>query len=578
MTATMVSGQIRWGSARARGVLATTIIGSGMAMLDGTIVNVALPRIGREFNAPVAGLQWVVDGYLLSLAGLVLVAGALGDRYGRRRVYLIGIAWFGVASLLCGVAPNIELLVAARVLQGVGGALLTPGALAILESSFARADRPRAIGAWSGLSGVATAVGPLVGGLLIQAWSWRLAFLINPPIAVLCIVLALRFVPESADETNTGRPHLLSSAIGVLGLAGITATLVEAPARGITDPLVLVVGVLGVVGLATFVVMQHRSADPLVPPGLFADRTFTVANLLTFVVYAALGGVMLLLVLQLQVSLHYPPTLAGLAGLPITILMLLLSARSGRLSERIGPRLQLVIGPFLVAAGILLLRRVVPGAGYLDGVLPGVLVFGLGLAVLVAPVTATVLAAAPERFAGVASGVNNAVARTGSLLAVAVLPAVVGLNGASYADATKLTGSYRSALLLCAILCAIGGVLAIGIRNNVLSGPQYAAPPETGAKPVGKPQSAGPRAAAPEAAALTAGRSEVQASANGAQKTGAPEAGAPETGVSETGVSQDLPDAPGPGDCLHCGIEGPPTHIHPHHAHRAARPPHRAAD
>jgi EmrB/QacA subfamily drug resistance transporter len=451
-------------------VLATTIVGSGMAMLDGTIVNVALPRIGTDLHASVAGLQWIVDGYLLSLAGLVLVAGSLGDRYGRRRIYLIGVVWFGAASLLCGLAPTIGLLVAARILQGVGGALLTPGALAILESSFARTDRSRAIGAWSGLSGVATAVGPLVGGLLIQAWSWRLAFLINPPVAVLCVVLALRFVPESADTSRTGRPDFAGAAIGALGLAGLTALLVEVPSLGIGNPIVLTAGIVGVVGLTVFVVLQRRSADPLVPPSLFGDRTFTLANLLTFVVYAALGSVMVLLVVQLQVSLRYPPTLAGLAGLPITLLMLLLSARSGRLAQRIGPRTQLVVGPLLVAAGMLLLRMVEPGAAYVTGVLPGVLVFGLGLAVMVAPVTATVLAAAPDRFAGVASGVNNAVARTGSLLAVAVLPAVVGLTGAAYTKPAELTRSWQLALLICAGLAVVGGVCALGIRNNVLGG------------------------------------------------------------------------------------------------------------
>ncbi len=459
---------IPWGTPRARGVLATTIIGSGMAMLDGTIVNVALPRIGRDLHASVAGLQWIVDGYLLSLAGLVLIAGSLGDRYGRRRIYLIGVAWFGAASLLCGIAPTTGLLVAARILQGVGGALLTPGALAILESSFARTDRARAIGAWSGLSGVATAVGPLVGGLLIQVWSWRLAFLINPPVAVVCIVLALRFVPESADTSRSGRPDVVGSAIGALGLAGCTALLVEVPSLGIGSPVVLTAGVVGVVGLTVFVLLQHRSADPLVPPSLFRDRTFTLANLLTFVVYAALGGVMLLMVVQLQVSLHYPPTLAGLAGLPITVLMLLLSARSGKLAQRIGPRTQLVAGPILVAAGMLLLRMVRPGAQYVTGVLPGVLVFGLGLSAMVAPVTATVLAAAPDRFAGVASGVNNAVARTGSLLAVAVLPAVVGLSGAGYANPVALTASWRSALLICAGLAVVGAVCALGISNTVL--------------------------------------------------------------------------------------------------------------
>lgn len=494
-----MTAPIPWGSARAKGVLATTIIGSGIAMLDGTIVNVALPRVGTDLHASVADLQWIVDGYLLTLAGLVLVAGAFGDRYGRRRVYVIGVGWFGAASLLCGVAPNVELLIAARIVQGVGGALLTPGALAILESSFAREDRARAIGAWSGLGGVATAVGPLLGGVLIQVWSWRLAFLINPPIAVVCILLALRYVPESSDVDQTGRPDLLGAVTGALGLAGVTALLVEAPGEGVTDPVVLVSGIVGVLCLAAFVLRQLRSRRPLVPPSLFADRTFTLANVLTFLVYGALGGVMLLLVVQLQVSLHYPPTLAGLAGLPITVLMLLLSARSGRLAQRIGPRTQLVVGPLLLAAGMLLLRMTAAGASYLTGVLPGVLVFGVGLAAMVAPVTATVLAAAPERSAGVASGVNNAVARTGGLLAVAVLPAAVGLSGAAYTDPVALTASWRMALLICAGMAVVGALLALGIQNGVLTGGRMAEP-----------------------------------------------AGAPH-----------------PGECLHCGVDGPPTHVRP---------------
>lgn len=479
MTLAGAAAPIPWRSATAKGVLATTIIGSGIAMLDGSVVNVALPRIGTDLHGSVADLQWIVDGYLLTLAGLVLVAGALGDRYGRRRVYLIGMIWFGVASLLSGVAPTNGLLITARVLQGVGGALLTPGALAILESSFAREDRARAIGAWSGLSGVASAVGPLVGGLLIQVWSWRLAFLINPPIIVVCVWLALRYVPESRDPAKTGRPDIVGSATGALGLAGITALLVEAPSVGITNPIVIAAGVVGVVGLAVFVWLQRREADPLVPPGLFANRTFTLANLLTFVVYAALGGVLLLLVVQLQISLHYPPTLAGLAGLPITIMMLVLSARSGKLAQRVGPRAQLVIGPLLLAAGMLLLRRVEPGASYLTGVLPGVLVFGLGLSAMVAPVTATVLAAAPERYAGVSSGVNNAVARTGGLLAVAVLPAAVGLTGEAYTNPVELTRSWQLALLICAALAVAGAILALGVDNEVLSGdrpPQPEAP------------------------------------------------------------------------------------------------------
>ncbi|KOV83728.1 MFS transporter [Nocardia sp. NRRL S-836] len=476
---------IAWGTPRARAVLATTILGSGMAMLDGTIVNVALPRIGAEFSASVTDLQWILNGYMLALASLILVAGSLGDRFGRRRVYVVGVVWFGVASLLCGVAWDVPVLVAARVLQGVGAALLTPGALAILQSSFNREDRSRAIGAWSGLSGVATAIGPFVGGLLVQAWSWRLAFLVNLPVAALCVFLALRSVPESRDET-AGHPNYLSALVGAVGLALLTGGLVEQ-----SYP----VAALGLVAMIAFGVVQVRSHDPLVPPELFRDRTFLVANLLTFLVYAALGGVMVLLVLQLQVSLGYSPTASGLASVPITIIMLLASSTSGKIAQRYGPRWQLILGPIVVGLGMLLLRNAEPGADYLTGVLPGVLVFGLGLAAVVAPVTATVLASAPDHHAGVASGVNNAVARTGSLLAMAVLPAAVGLVGDDYADPAVMTLGWRMALVLCAVAAIIGGLLAFGVDNRVLA------------------------------------------------------------------TDHEQPDNPHPGDCLHCGVEGPPTHV-----------------
>ncbi|MBP2475088.1 EmrB/QacA subfamily drug resistance transporter [Crossiella equi] len=469
---------MEWKSTQARAVLATTILGSGMAMLDGTVVNVALPAIGGELGASVSGLQWILDGYLLALASLILIAGTLGDRYGRRRMFVIGVVWFGLASLLCGVAPTTELLVLARVFQGVGGALLTPGSLAIIQASFPREHRARAIGAWSGLSGLASVLGPLVGGLLVQAGSWRLVFLINLPLAAVCVWLAVKYVPESSSGAHE-RVDFLGSVIGALGLAGLTGALVEGPGRGFGDPLVLGALVLGVAGMAVFVLMQVRGRHPLVPPALFANRTFVLANGLTFLVYAALGGVMMLLVLQLQVSLHYAPTAAGLAGLPISLIMLVFSARSGRLAQRVGPRLQLVAGPMLVAGGILLLNLVVPGASYPLGVLPGVLVFGVGLALAVAPVTATVLAAAPDAHAGAASGVNNAVARTGSLLAVAVLPAVAGLGGEEYADPVALTAGWHVALLVCAALCAAGGLLALGVDNRVLAEP---AAPDPGEK------------------------------------------------------------------------------------------------
>ncbi|SEQ26825.1 drug resistance transporter, EmrB/QacA subfamily [Lentzea xinjiangensis] len=476
---------IAWGTPRARWVLTTTILGSGMAMLDGTIVNVALPRIGAELNASVTDLQWILNGYLLALASLILVAGSLGDRFGRRRVYVAGVIWFGVASLLCGAAWNVPVLVAARVLQGVGAALLTPGALAILQASFNREDRSRAIGAWSGLSGVATAVGPLVGGLLVQAWSWRLAFLVNLPVAALCVYLALRFVPESRDD-SAGHPNYLSALVGAVGLALLTGGLVEQS---------YLLAAAGLAAMIAFGLVQKRSADPLVPPELFGNRTFVVSNVLTFLVYAALGGVMVLLVLQLQISLGYSPTASGLASVPITIIMLLASSTSGKIAQRYGPRVQLVVGPVLVGVGMLLLRNAVPGASYVFGVLPGVLVFGVGLAIVVAPVTATVLASAPDHHAGVASGVNNAVARTGSLLAMAVLPAAVGLMGEDYANPAVMTDGWKTALVLCAVAAIIGGLLAVGVDNRVLD-------------------------AAPE-----------------------------------------QHETPHPGECLHCGVEGPPTHV-----------------
>jgi EmrB/QacA subfamily drug resistance transporter len=468
-TSAMTDDQVRWGTPAARGVLAATILGSGMAFLDGTVVNIALPRIGEEFGASVAGLQWILDGYLLTLAALILVAGSLGDRYGRRKIFLLGVVWFGLSSVLCGVALNTEMLVAARILQGIGGALLTPGSLAIIQSSFHREDRARAIGAWSGLGGIAGAIGPLVGGLLVQAWSWRLAFLINVPLGLAVVWLTRKHVPESSDTTMGGHPDVWGSVLGALGLAGVTAALVEGPGRGAADPLVIGGAVVGVVALTAFVVLQRRQRNPLVPPDIFANRTFVVANLLTFVVYAALGGVMMLFVMQLQVSLGYAPTLAGLASLPISVIMLVLSARSGKLAQRFGPRPFLVVGPLVIALGMVMYTWVTPGASYLLNVLPAVIVFGLGLTAVVAPVTATVLAAAEDRHAGVASGVNNAIARTGGLLAVAILPAAAGLSGEAYTDPATMTSGWQMAMWLCAGLCVVGGVLALGVRNDVLA-------------------------------------------------------------------------------------------------------------
>jgi EmrB/QacA subfamily drug resistance transporter len=453
-----VGGFVAMGQARGRWVLLAVVLGSGVAMLDATVVNIALPALGRDLNAPFSALQWTVNGYTLTLASLILLGGSLGDRFGRRRVFLVGVVWFACASLLCGVAQNIEQLVAFRMLQGVGGALLTPGSLALISASFRQQDRARAIGAWSGLGGIAGAVGPLLGGLLVGT-SWRLVFLLNLPLCLVVILVALRHVPESRDETMN--PHLdyIGAVLGAFALAATTYALISAGGGGI-PAVVAVTGVAGVVGLGLFVVAERRSSHPMLPVGVFASRQFTAANLVTFAVYAALGGVFFLLVLQLQIAGGFSPLASGLALLPITACMLLLSARAGALAERIGPRRVMTVGVLLCAAGVLLMLRIGQHASYLLDVLPAVTVFGLGLSATVAPVTTTVLSAASDRYAGVASGVNNAVARAAGLLAVAVLPLVAGMSGEEYRNASAFNDSFRIAMLVCAALLVAGAALA----------------------------------------------------------------------------------------------------------------------
>jgi len=448
-------------------VLAVTVLGSGMVFLDGTVVNVALPTIGKDLHATTSQLQWVLNGYLLTLASLILLGGSLGDRHGRRRVFALGVIVFTLSSLLCALAPTVELLIAARLVQGVGGALLTPGSLAMIESSFRASDRARAIGAWSGLGGVATALGPLLGGYLVSAVSWRAVFLINLPLGLFVVAAAARHVPETRDPTASGRLDLSGALLAGLGLAGTTYALIEAPS-GASAPVVLT-GVLGVLALVGFLLRERRTDNPMMPLGLFASRQFSAANAVTFVVYAALGGVFFLLVSFLQISLGYSPIAAGAASLPVTLLMLLLSARSGALAQRIGPRIPLTLGPLVIAAGLLLMTRIAPGDSYISSVLPAVCVFGLGLTLVVAPVTATVLAAADERHSGIASGINNAISRVGGLLAVAVLPLIAGLTGTRFYNPAAMTNGFHTAMVACAILAAFGGVLAwLTISSDVL--------------------------------------------------------------------------------------------------------------
>jgi EmrB/QacA subfamily drug resistance transporter len=464
-TSTAPAG-LSYSSAPGRWVLLATILGSSMAAIDATVVGIALPAIGHDFHASLATLQWVFTGYTLTLAGLLLLAGALGDKYGRKKIFMAGVAWFAVASAICAAAPDAPILILARAVQGIGAALLTPGSLAILEASFRQEDRSRAIGAWSGFAGIGTAIGPFLGGWLIAAVSWRLIFIINLPIAVVVLAVSGRHVPESRNEADTGRLDTLGGALVTVGLIGLTYGLIEGPASGWAKPLTLAALLGGVVLLAAFVARERRASAPLLPLNMFASTQFTAANVVTFVVYGALGGVLFLLPIELEQVSHYSPLEAGVALLPVTLIMLVLSARSGALAARIGPRLQMSVGPVVIGAGLLLFSRIGPSGNYATEVLPAVLVFGLGLATNVAPLTATVLAAAPAEQAGTASAVNNDVSRAAGLIAVAVLPAAAGLSAASYLHPSQFSAGFRTASLICAALCVCAGVLAaVTIRN-----------------------------------------------------------------------------------------------------------------
>ncbi|MER7759803.1 MFS transporter [Streptomyces sp. NPDC097619] len=450
-------GQVRLGTARGRWVLLTTVLGSTMALLDSTVVNVALPRIGEDLDTGLAALQWTVNAYMLTLAGLILVGGALGDRYGRRRIFVLGVAWFALGSLLCGLAPNAGVLIAARALQGVGGALLTPGSLALIQASLHPDDRARAVGLWSGLGGVGAAVGPFVGGWLVDGPGWRWVFLLNVPLAALCVPVALRHVPESRDPAAHGRFDIAGAVLGAAALALVTYALIEARAA---SAVVIGSAVAGVLLAVAFVVLERRRADPMMPPDIFASRQFTAVNLVTLCVYAAFGGFFFLAVLQLQVVAGWSALASGAALLPVTVLMLLLSARSGELGERIGPRIPLTVGPLLCAAGMLLMLRAGPDASYVTDVLPALLVLGSGMVVLVAPLTATVLSSVPVERAGLASGINNAAARAAGLIAVAALPLLSGMGPEAYREAGEFEAAFRRAMPWCAGVLVLGAVLA----------------------------------------------------------------------------------------------------------------------
>ena len=455
MTAPTNALDLRTGSAAGRWVIGAAVLGSGVAFLDGTVVNAALPSIALDLNADLAGMQWVLSAYLLTLGSLVVIGGSLGDRWGRKRVFMVGLVSFALTSLLCGVAPTIQLLIAARALQGVAAALLVPGSLAIVSSSFHPDDRGRAIGSWAGLAGVSSALGPFLGGWLIDAYSWRWVFLINLPLVAAALYITMRHVPESRDETATGSIDFAGGALLALGLAGVVFALIEGPSR--SWPIaVIAIGVLGGVALVAFVLLELRLPHPMVPMGVFRSWQFSGANLATLGVYAGLSATLFLLVVHLQEDLGYSALEAGAAFLPATALMLFLSPRSGALSQRIGPRIPMTVGPVVIGGGILLLSRITPGSSYATAVLPGVVVMGIGLTITVAPLTTAVLGAVEDAHAGIASAINNAVARIAGLLAVAVIPAAAGLAG----EGLSWNDGFDRALTITAIIAASGGVVS----------------------------------------------------------------------------------------------------------------------
>lgn len=465
------AAHVRAGTARGRWVLAATVAASGLVMLDATVVNVALTRIGDELDVGFAGLQWISNAYTLTLASFILIGGVLGDRYGRRRVFLIGTVWFALASALCAVSVNEQMLIAARALQGVGGALLAPGSLAIISSTFIRTDRAKAIGVWSGLGGIASAAGPFVGGWLVQS-SWRLVFLINLPLAVAVLVISLRHVPESKHAGDGRRGIDLPGSMILVGcLGGLTYGLTTAGASGWTPPAVAGTAV-GVVAAVGFVLWERTTTHPLVPLSIFGNRVFSATNVVTFFIYAALSVYFFLLVIQLQAVSGWSPLAAGTSLLPSTLLMLLLSSRFGALSERIGPRPLMTLGALLAAAGFVLAIRIGPDARYLTDVLPSVVLLGLGLSCAVAPLTAAVLGSVSDDLAGAASGINNAVARTAGLLAVVIIPAVAGLSGVGLGNVTALSQGFRTSMIIGAALLVIGAVVAwFGVGRQPGSAP-----------------------------------------------------------------------------------------------------------
>src|SRR6266571_9111274 len=465
-------GLLAYGSAQGRWVVAAMIMGSSVAGIDSTVVAVALPAIGRNLHVGFQDLQWTVTSYTLTLASLILLAGSLSDRWGRRRVFLAGLGWFTVASVLCAAAPGIGWLIAARAVQGIGGALMTPASLAIIEAAFRPGDRTRAIGTWAGFTGVSAAIAPFLGGWLLEAGSWRAIFLINVPVAAVTARVTRRHVPESRDTPASGRADWPGALACVAALASATYAIIVLPGAGVRSPEFAAAAALALLSAAAFAVIERRGRHAMIPPAIFRPAQFRAANAVTFVVNGALGGFAFVFIPALEIIAGYSPVVAGSALVPVTVVTLLLSGASGRLAQRIGPRPQLVAGCLACAVASMLAVRIGSHAGYRTAVCPPAVLFGLGLAALLPPLTATAMNSAPDSLAGLASGVNNAVARVAGLLWIAALPPVTSLTGAAYTDPARFRSSFGQISWICA--AAFGSAAALAA--TLITGPRRRTP------------------------------------------------------------------------------------------------------
>jgi EmrB/QacA subfamily drug resistance transporter len=456
---------IRYRSREGRLVLVAAILGSGMAFLDGTAVNVALPAIEKDLHTSFAGLQWILNGYLLALAALVLPGGALADRLGRRKIFLAGVVWFAIASILCGVAPSIGALIGARILQGIGAALLVPASLALIQGAYAVEDRGEAIGAWSGFSGLTTIIGPLLGGWFSDAITWRLVFLINPVLALVTFFIAWRSAPESRDS-QAEPPDIGGTIAAALGLGGIVFALIEGPGMGWGHGAVIGAAILGILGVAAFLVVELRSDHPMLPLHYFRRVRFAGVTAASVMIYFALGGLMFLLALQLQQVLGYTALKAGASLAPVTLILLILSPIAGRLAARIGPQVPMTVGSLVAAVGVALMSRIVAGVSYTETILPAVMVFGVGLGLTVAPLTAAAMSAMDDAHAGLASGVSNAVTRVAQLLSVSLLPFAAGLSSGGRAEGQVFSAGFQRAMWIGAgVMCGGAVIVFLSVRG-----------------------------------------------------------------------------------------------------------------